>query len=97
MRYAFAEFDLNRDGRISRRNFQQACAHLGLTLAQDELQLLLEHFDASGQDTVDYGAFCAFATTDGDEMGAINAKLRARLATLIREGFDPGGVGAERR
>ena len=28
-------------------------------------------------------------------MGAINAKLRARLATLIREGFDPRGPFAD--
>ena len=62
----FQQFDLNNDGRVSRAEFGRACAHLGLSLAQDELQLLLEHLDATGSDAVDYGAFCAFATSDGD-------------------------------
>lgn len=88
LRRAFKLFDASGSGKISRREFKQACDRLGLSLSEDELELMLKRFDTNGNGTVDYFEFCRFIEYDGAEVEDLVVRAGRHLDNLQREQRD---------
>ncbi|GBG34328.1 Calmodulin [Hondaea fermentalgiana] len=89
LKKAFALFDAGGHGKVSRRDFQQACDRLGLALSENELELLLQRFDTNGSGAVDYFEFSRFIEYDGTEIEDLEVRAGRHLDALQRDQVDP--------
>jgi len=56
---AFELFDEDRTGRISLRNMRRICRELGESLADEELQAMIDEFDGDGDGQISFVEFAA--------------------------------------
>lgn len=95
---AFERADLNGDGTLSRREFEDALDRLGLGLSQFEVERVVARADADRSGTVDYAEFASLILPAGDaaegtgECGGEGRRVAAQwLAQARADGRDPGG------
>ena len=62
LREAFGHFDKDRDGSITRAEFQKGLFNLGFQLKLEEIMGLLDVLDKNHDNTIDYDEFYAWAT-----------------------------------
>jgi calmodulin len=61
----FDILDIDHNGSIDASEFTKACAQLGLTLTQTELDVLFENYDLNGDKVIDFSEFCTLLTALG--------------------------------
>lgn len=58
-RVAWAQFDTHGQGVIKANALRHTCENYGLTLDENELEALMEYFDADGDGVINWRDFCA--------------------------------------
>ena len=54
----FKSFDTNGDGKIEKKELQEAFHRMGETLTPAEIDVLLEQFDLNGDEIIDFEELC---------------------------------------
>merc|ERR1712028_171280 len=73
----FREFDVNRDGEVSEREFMRALDKLRLDLTDKEARKLMRRFDTDNSGRISYREFIRFAEGKG---GASSSRKGDRFA-----------------
>jgi calcium-dependent protein kinase len=57
-RVGFDAFDADHSGTIERHEFELACKKLGISLSKTDVDVLMEQYDANGDNMIDFTEFC---------------------------------------
>uniref|UniRef100_A0A7S3NNZ0 EF-hand domain-containing protein n=1 Tax=Aureoumbra lagunensis TaxID=44058 RepID=A0A7S3NNZ0_9STRA len=104
LRLAFAAFDKNDSGHISRRELRNELEKLGIELSSRDIDAVLDRFDLDGDGKIDYREFARFAQGGGDglredDCDELFAKIKRGLSSsspdIVRvfSFFDRDGSG----
>ena len=86
MRKAFASFDTNGDGAVSRKEFRVALKKMKITLTPHEHNALARRYDRSGSGNIDYEDFVQRVKYTSADLDTIAEKLRRRVLEQAKRG-----------
>ena len=86
---AFSFMDAAGQGHITGAQLGVACEKLGMSLAPEEVQALLERFDANNDHLIDLYEFTRFLSYDDNEVTEILRRSGANLIKAQAQGVDP--------
>ena len=84
VRRPFERFDVNGDGRVSRREFQRCLRSLGLNLPDADVRALIRRYDTNGDGQVSYHEFAKLMELDESDIAELAEKLRQGLRNAVR-------------
>jgi Ca2+-binding EF-hand superfamily protein len=87
LKKAFAAFDANGDGKISRHEFRDALRKMKIPIRPVEFSALARRYDKTGSGHIDYQEFVSRVKYTHADLDAIAAKLRKRILDDTKRGI----------